>query len=492
MKLRLGTRKSLLAMAQSRQVVAALQATHPGLEVELVGITTHGDRDQSAPLWQMDTVGIFTRDIDEKLLTGEIDFAVHSMKDLGTQRPGGLTCAAIPPRAPPYDVALFRPEIMEILASGRPIKIGTSAPRRNELVPKFLTRAMPKISSHPIQIETVPLRGNVDTRLKRLHEIGDRALDGVLLAFAGLSRLYADEIAQPILEEHLRDLRWMVLPITHCPGAPGQGALAIETRGNHSEVIDILRSLHDPITAAQIQTEMNVLSEHGGGCHQRFGVTTLRLPQMESDLTLVRGSNETGKPVDETCHANPPDFARKKIWHGKNWNSKIFTVEKFASHAQDSVAAFIAHSRALPDHINSTTRLWASGATSWFKLAERGLWIEGCADGFGFDFIRALLAQPVLRLPPLPEWEVYTHADATEGWTDMHACPTYRLIPNPPPEAIAELAAADVIIWSSAHQWRAMHAHARTGAIHACGTGKTAEFLRAHGVKNLVILPQFD
>jgi len=166
MKLRLGTRTSLLAMAQSHEIARALRAAHPDLEIEFVGITTSGDRDTSKPLWQMDTVGIFTREIDEKLLAGEIDFAVHSLKDLGTQRPAGLVTAAIPPRAPPYDVVLFRADIMDILRSGRALNIGTSAPRRNQLVPEFLSRALPQISGKPkINIQT--LRGNVDTRVGR-------------------------------------------------------------------------------------------------------------------------------------------------------------------------------------------------------------------------------------------------------------------------------------------------------------------------------------
>jgi len=491
MKLKLGTRKSLLAMAQARQIAVALRAAHPNVEIEFVGISTHGDRDQTAPLWQMETVGIFTRDIDEKLLSGDIDFAVHSMKDLGTQRPAGLVTAAIPPRAPPYDITLFRTDIMEILASGRPIKIGTSAPRRHELVPKFLARALPQASSAPIHIETTPMRGNVDTRLKRLHEDGERALDGIVLALAGLVRLYADDAARPILGQHLVGLKWMVLPLTHCPGAPGQGALAIEARADRADVIEILRALHDPLTAQQIHSELAVLTQHGGGCHQRFGVTTLQLPNLPSPLTLVRGKDQNGAEVSEMRYASIPDFSGKKIWHGREWNSKIFTTEKLSAYVTDSAAAFIANARAAPDSITRGIRIWTSGTASWFELARRGLWAEGCADSFGFNFIQRLLAEPLLKLPPLTEWNIYTHADAI-GWEGMHLCPTYRLVPNPPPKAMTEIAAADVVIWSSASQYRTLHIHARKDAIHACGPGKTGEYLRAQGVQNLVVLPLLD
>jgi len=491
MKLRLGTRKSLLAMAQARQIATALRNAHPGIETEFVGITTGGDANKTTPLPDMQTIGIFTKEIDDQLLAGAIDFAVHSLKDLGTQRPAELVTAAVPRRALSYDVVLFRPDIMDILHTGRAVKIGTSAPRRGELVPKFLSQALPQISG-PIQIEMTPVRGNIDTRLKRLHETGDRALDGIVLAFAGLSRLYADDEARLIIADILHDLKWMVLPLTHCPGAPGQGALAIECRADNTQIIKILNALNHAPSAAQVQTEMGVLSANGGGCHQRFGVTALSLHNMKSDITLVRGRDQAGKPVDETRTAGVPDFTGKKIWRGRDWQRKIFKMEKLVLPAKNFAAVFAANSRALPDNYSSSARLWTSGTNSWFNLAADGHWVEGCADGFGFDFIHDLIANPVLQLPPRSDWAIYTHEDAADGWQGAQVCATYRLIPNPSAESISELAAADVIEWSSSHQFAAMHSYANHGAIHVCGPGKTADYLCAQGVKDLVVLPLFD
>lgn len=479
-------------MAQSRGIAAALHAANPDIDIEFVGINTAGDRDQSAPLWQMDTVGIFTRDIDEKLLAEEIDFAVHSMKDLGTQRPAGLITVAIPERAPPHDVVLFRPEIVDILRTGRAVKIGTSAPRRTELLPNFLSKALPKISETPLQIEITSLRGNVDTRLKRLHETGERALDGVVLAFAGLSRLHADDLARAIIQAHLQGLRWMILPLTVCPGAPGQGALAIEARADNDPVRKILNVLDHASTAVQIATEHHVLREYGGGCHQRFGVVTLSLPNMESPVTLIRGANQKDDDVSETRVQNAPDFTGKKIWQGSEWTRRIFEMQRMTPEKNNFPAVFTANSRALTSNMPHDARLWTSGVRSWFNLAEMGHWVEGCADGFGFDFIRPLLNDPVLSLPPLAEWGVYTHVDAADGWHDMQVAPTYRLVPNPPPECIAEISAADVVVWASGSQFDALYPHVRPDAMHVCGPGKTAQHLREKGVKNLVVLPLFD
>lgn len=490
-KLKLGTRTSHLAMAQSRLVAQMLRAAHPGIEIEFVGVNTSGDVNQTTPLSQMYTVGIFTKQIDDELLAGNIDLAVHSLKDLGTQRPDGLITAAIPPRALPYDTVLFRPETMEILRSGRPLKIGTSAPRRTELVPKFLERALPKLLDGPHEFEMVPIRGNMNTRLKRLCETDERAMDGIMLAFAGLSRLFADAEAHETVRKQLQGLKWMIMPLTVCPGAPGQAAMAVETRSDRADIIEILRAIHDAQTAADVAAEIALLKETGGGCHQRFGVVQLHLENMQNPVMIIRGCDQSGKPMDE-MRCDAPDFTGKKIWRGSDWTRKIFNMQRMIPEQNSFPAIFAANSRAVPADMDSTARLWTSGTASWFNLAAEGYWVEGCADGFGFDFIRPLIADPVLQLPPLSAWGVYTHVDAADGWDGMQVAPTYKLVPNPPEQCIGEIRTADVLIWASGSQFDALHAYARADAVHVCGPGKTAEYLRKNGVKNLVVMPLFD
>jgi hydroxymethylbilane synthase len=331
----------------------------------------------------------------------------------------------------------------------------------------------------------------VDTRVGRLHETGEHALDGIVLAFAGLKRLYADAAGQKILQEKLRGVKWLVLPLTTCPGAPGQGALAIEARADDTQTQEILKILTHAPTAARIQDEMDVLRAHGGGCHQKFGVVSLHLPNMAAPITLVRGHDENNNPVDET-RTSAPDFSGKKIWSGKAWTRKIFDMQRMKPTRNDFTAIFAANSRAVPADINRSARLWTSGTPSWFHLADQGLWVEGAADGFGFDFIREFLTEPVLQLPPLSQWGVYTHVDAAADWQNMHIEATYKLVPNPPPACIAELRAADVVIWASGSQFDALHPYVRADAQHVAGPGKTAEHLLSQGIKNLVVMPLFD
>ncbi len=235
-RLRLGTRRSALAWVQSSQVAAALRAAHPGLEVELVGIDTRGDKVLDVPLSSMDGKEFFTAEIDAALLEGRVDFTVHSLKDLSLERPAGLVLAAVPARANPRDIAIFAADVPARLAAGAGLRIGTSSPRRGELLPPFFAKALPHASRNTITLEN--LRGNIDSRLRRLLEPrgSERQLDGLVLALAGLSRLFADTTTdrqgRALLQGILKDLPFMVLPLTESPGAPGQGALAIECRSD--------------------------------------------------------------------------------------------------------------------------------------------------------------------------------------------------------------------------------------------------------------------
>jgi hydroxymethylbilane synthase len=215
--LRLGTRRSALAWVQSSQIAAALRAAHPGLEVELVGIDTRGDRVLDVPLSSIEGKEFFTAEIDAALIEGRVDFTVHSLKDLSLERPKGLILAAVPRRANPRDFAIFAADVPERLADGAGITIGTSSPRRAQLLPPFFARALPHAARNLIKLES--LRGNVDSRLRRLREPrgSERHLDGVVLALAGLSRLFADRVRRGKAHWRLKAVRMMRPPANCLP-----------------------------------------------------------------------------------------------------------------------------------------------------------------------------------------------------------------------------------------------------------------------------------
>jgi hydroxymethylbilane synthase len=238
--LRLGTRGSALALAQSRTVADALRAA-TGHDVELVEITTAGDR-SSAPVQRLG-VGVFVSALRDALLAKEIDFAVHSYKDLPTAPADGLAIAAVPPRADARDALVARDgRTLAQLPAGS--VVGTGALRR-----------MAQLHALGLQLEVVPIRGNVDSRLRRVAE-GD--LDAVVLARAGIARLgRTDEITETLDP-------MLMLP------APAQGALAVECRVDavvgEGDLIGVLGALDHPPTRAAVEAERAMLAALEAGC----------------------------------------------------------------------------------------------------------------------------------------------------------------------------------------------------------------------------------
>lgn len=248
-KIIFGTRGSDLARTQTSIVATQLQAVHPELTVETVIIKTTGDRRLDVSLSAPGALekGLFTRELEEALLAGAIDAAVHSLKDLPTTQPDGLILAAILERANPSDVLISKhPGGLAGLPSQA--CVATSSPRRRAQL--LHLRA---------DLTTTEIRGNVPTRLRKLAE--DSALDGLLLAQAGLDRLGHHIIPA--------GLRLTVIP--EILPAPGQGAIAVECRANDTRIVNFLRVLHHEDTARCVTAERDLLLSLGGGCSLPLG-----------------------------------------------------------------------------------------------------------------------------------------------------------------------------------------------------------------------------
>ncbi len=241
--IKLGSRGSALALIQDDVVIGRLKANSPDLEIEIDTVRTGGDIDRTSPLVGMG-LGIFVKELEEELLSGKLDIAVHSLKDMPTKLPDGLILGAVLSREDPRDVLVNRFGCsLEELPEGA--KIGTSSPRRAAQLKKYAP-----------QVEVVSIRGNVETRLRKAR--GEEA-DGAILAAAGMIRLGL----QDQVTEYLSPQRFVP--------PPGQGILAVEARADDYRMLELLAAIDDADTRYEATAERAFLEKIGGGCSVPVG-----------------------------------------------------------------------------------------------------------------------------------------------------------------------------------------------------------------------------
>jgi len=282
-ELRIATRASDLAVAQARTVASMLQAAAPGIETRLVIVESAGDRDRVSPVAALTEMGAFVRSVQAAVLDGRADLAVHSLKDLPTDRPEGLVVAAYPERRSPYDVLVGAP--LDRLEEGA--VVGTGSPRR-----------VAQLLALRPDLRTVELRGNVPTRVGRVH---DGEVAAAILAEAGLVRLGLTEaIAQ----------RFSVDEITP---APGQGVLAVETLADGPARMTAA-AIDDPELRLLVEVERLLLSATGAGCRSALGALA---SSGERGLALSAFVQDELGPRRATVHGETPaavvTAARKEL-----------------------------------------------------------------------------------------------------------------------------------------------------------------------------------
>jgi hydroxymethylbilane synthase len=236
---RLGTRASRLARWQAAHIGEALRGRHAGLACAEIPLTTEGDRDDRTPLPEIGGKGVFTEALEAALRAGEIDVAVHSLKDVPVEGAPGLVLAALCCRSDPRDVVIAR-DGGTLATLPRGARVGTCATRRSAQL----------LALRP-DLALAPLRGNVDTRVRKAFA-GE--YDAIVIAAAGVLRLgLADAVTE-------------YLPLERVLPAPGQGALAVQCRGDDADVVALLRALDDPDVRAATEAERGFLEGLGGGC----------------------------------------------------------------------------------------------------------------------------------------------------------------------------------------------------------------------------------
>ena len=287
MKIKIGTRGSDLALWQAEYVANLIGKD----KTEIIIIKTKGDQIQNVSFEKMEGKGFFTKEIENALLEKQVDLAVHSLKDLPTEIIHGLKVAAIPVRENPSDLLLVRPEAADAerkLKVKQGAVIGTSSLRR---------LAQLKLADDSVQVE--PLRGNVNTRLRKIRE---KQYDAIVLAYAGIMRLGLD----------ISDLNIFEMPLDLFLPAPAQGALGLQTRSDDDATIDVVSKLNHNETEFAVTAEREFLHHFGGGCHVPLGAHAT-VSNQQIHLTGIVASIDGLKQIRESVSASDPETAGKEL-----------------------------------------------------------------------------------------------------------------------------------------------------------------------------------
>jgi hydroxymethylbilane synthase len=486
--LRLGTRASLLAVGQSELILEQLKK-FTDRPIELVKITTEGDQKTEKPLWQMDGKDFFTKELDQALLAREIDFVVHSYKDLGSERPAGIKLAAITERKYAHDVLLVKNETVKNINEKKTFVVGTSSPRRIVNIKSSLLDYLPK---GPREIELKNLRGNVNTRITKLRE---GQYDAIVLAMAGLERLATHPRTCVELKKLLEGLNFMILPQSVFPSAASQGALGLECHEENHEMLALLKNLDHQITREEVSLERKHFQSYGGGCHLAMGINAIK-----SGETLLL--HQRGEVDGKTIHQR--DFSETP---GKNQKAQTGFVGMISQKEEKAMiydglikkTPYVAKQK-LHSHLFATSRyciptlkensfetLWSSGAKTSRVLAKEGFWVNGSADSLGHEQIQRFRESRFCQFFTKNEpFSVMTHKESVSLVGDVVGCYEREIIQDVKEDEDYKksLQATDAFFWSSYPQYE-LYLESfpfLKDKIHCCGLGKTLEQFEEKGI----------
>lgn len=491
---KIGTRGSLLAVTQSTLIKNQLEKIS-GEKFELVLIKTQGDQITNKPLWQLEGKDFFTKELDEALLSKQVDLVIHSYKDLGTERPDGIKLAAITERRFAHDILIIPQRNIDSLKNWKgAFLVGTSSPRRIANINHALSQFLP---GHP-KTKCETLRGNVNTRIKKLR---DGEYHAIVLALAGIERLAHTEKSANELKELLEGMNYFVLPQSIFPSAASQGALGIEMnsdRNDQGKLQDILKNLAHTKTIEEVTRERKAFKEYGGGCHLAVGI---HVKKISDDIFLHVNKGEVdGNRIERKWleGVNHEIFSKdKKLFVGLPTNtipeivSDQFISKKPISQSLDfqNKHVFVTSKYCIETLKSSKNAqgIWAAGLKSAKDIVSEGFWINGSADSLGTEDLKSLKNSKALQIIHEninAEWSVLSHTDAKSDLGQVIGC--YERIENDVSENYKnDLTKLGACYWTSFPQYQAFLKRFPflKNVSHFCGLGKTWQEFKDAGIQ---------
>lgn len=487
---KIGTRGSLLALTQCGQVKDQLEAL-TGDTYELVIIKTQGDVIQNAPLWQLDGKDFFSKELDEALISGQVDLVVHSYKDLGSERPSEIELAAVTKRTFAHDILLIKKETIPTIRNRTEFIVGTSSPRRIVNIEKKLADYLPHGKN--VVVKTKMLRGNVNSRIQKLR---DGQYDAIILALPGIERLALTHESRQELTRLLKDIDFMVLPQSEFPSAASQGALGIECKKNrddNGELLNKLKKLEDETTRQEVSRERKAFNSYGGGCHLAVGVNVKKISHLGEYFLHSHAGNLEGKEIKiyGLEGRDLPEFVNKpKIFNGSPQNDKLVSKQNMPVTLDKGLNLYITSKYCLDAIMQSEpSSVWAAGTKTWKDLAHLGFWVNGTSDGTGDDEMRRLRAAECLSLMKDTKGPliVLSNDEAKSSLTEhpIIACYKRTITKDYPQSFKEEILQTEAFYWTSFFQYEAYvnEFPEIKNKIHACGIGKTFDHFKERNIE---------
>lgn len=484
--IRLTGRNSRLSLLQLEKVKQKIEATCAGINVQIIARSSRGDTLQDVPLHTVEGSDFFTQGIFDALENDEADIAVHSLKDMSSEHFFGTNQFAVVDRDDVRDVAVFNRDAETKIKNGQRVIIGTCSPRREEMAIGFLQKALPQWSKE-FKVVTKSIRGNVDTRLLKL-DAGE--YDGIILATAGLNRLLASDQDAPAIKKLLSNKKQMLLPLIECVPAPCQGAIVAEADPDNQKAVEVLNRINNLKLMKNCTQEKKTAIQYGVGCLQKFGVTTI----IYGDEELVYAAGKDSEGTIFTKWEGLPELETGK----KNYFSTTDFMGSFFQYQykEDTIAinepvVYVANYKAVEKNELieqlQKKKVWAAGTKTWFELSKKGIWVEGCADAFGLEFLLIPWAMPLVNIAKTSVAVVTNDHSAgswkVKGWKTYS---TYSTTEKYIPGIDDQIQKADVIFWTSFRQYLQYKNALKENVVHSCPHGETAEQFKAAGIEPVV------
>ena len=391
--IKIASRASVLAKIQAKLVGERISQKHPNYEIEYHWIKTTGDLDQRLDISSGSTVGVFTSDISQRIISSEFDMAIHSWKDYPIADNGKSKIYGTLERADLRDVLLLKNNL-KTLESKERIQIMTSSPRRRYSLEQNLIELVPIKFN---KINFLDLRGNIDTRLKKF--INDQNTDGIVIAKAALDRVIQTDMQEAqslkeIIFKCLKESHWIVLPLSSFPTAPGQGAIGIEVANKNKKIIEIVEMINNKTIHKNVTKEKLIMSNYGGGCSQKIGVSIWNKNEnLVHSLFGITDNKDKLKVYDATINKEKKTrnikVRKDDIFPKNKEEQNIFKRSDIDKNdilnGLKNTLIYITRKNVLNNRpvFDPSCILWTSGMKSWKAANNLGYWIHGSSDSMG-------------------------------------------------------------------------------------------------------------